>query len=136
MTNIKKCGIIIHDKNKTDVLLVYGKKSEKWGFPKGHMEDGESEEVTALRELREETGINWGKPLETRMRFRNNIYFIVFSDRFEIDPQISIQDQKEIEKVQWFSYQDIFQLPEYQCNFGLKNWIKRTKNIPVVENKV
>lgn len=28
-----------------------------WGFPKGHKEEGESDEGAALRELREETGI-------------------------------------------------------------------------------
>ncbi|MCW2543718.1 MAG: ADP-ribose pyrophosphatase [Frankiales bacterium] len=28
-----------------------------WSLPKGHLEDGESEEQTAVREVREETGI-------------------------------------------------------------------------------
>lgn len=29
-----------------------------WGFPKGHMEKGESEQETALREVKEETGLD------------------------------------------------------------------------------
>ena len=32
-----------------------------WGFPKGHKEEGESDEGAALRELREETGIGAGQ---------------------------------------------------------------------------
>jgi 8-oxo-dGTP pyrophosphatase MutT (NUDIX family) len=36
------------------LLLDYG---SHWDFPKGHIEPGETPEVTALRELREETGI-------------------------------------------------------------------------------
>ena len=41
----KSCGcIIIKNKN---VLLVYEKNRNFWGFPKGHMEDGETEIETA-----------------------------------------------------------------------------------------
>lgn len=36
------------------LLLDYG---SHWDFPKGHMEPGETAEVTARRELHEETGI-------------------------------------------------------------------------------
>ena len=31
--------------------------SNFWGFPKGHIEAGESEHAAALREIREETGL-------------------------------------------------------------------------------
>ncbi len=38
-----------------------------WGFPKGHQEEGESQEETARRELREETGIKDMQIDRTRM---------------------------------------------------------------------
>lgn len=123
--SIKKCGIILSDRALQQVLLVKGKKSQKWGFPKGHMEMGESEEETALRELLEETGICWTKSLKHRIRFRNNVYFMVDAVKSEVD--CHIHDVNEIEKVGWFSVHDILQFPEYQCNFGLKNWIKQQK---------
>lgn len=34
-----------------------GKKEEYWNFPKGHIKKGEASEETALREIREETGL-------------------------------------------------------------------------------
>lgn len=53
----KSCGcIIIDDNNK--VLLICGNKSNFWGFPKGHMEEGETEIETALREVKEEVGLD------------------------------------------------------------------------------
>ena len=54
-------GGIVVDNNK--VLLVKNKKSEYvddpksfWGFPKGHMEEGETPKDAAKREVSEETG--------------------------------------------------------------------------------
>ncbi|MDR2666293.1 MAG: NUDIX domain-containing protein [Endomicrobium sp.] len=45
-------------------LLVNSKRSRLWGFPKGHVEKGESEFETATREIFEETGINKVKFIE------------------------------------------------------------------------
>ncbi len=39
-------------------LLIKNKRSANWGFPKGHIERGETNEQTAIREVLEETGIN------------------------------------------------------------------------------
>ena len=127
--SVKKCGVILFDKNLHQVLLVKGKQSQKWGFPKGHMEFGETEEETAVRELLEETGIHWTKDLHNRIRFRNNVYFMVETKKTDTD--CHIHDVNEIEKVEWFTVDDIFKFPEYQCNFGLKHWINMKKKILV-----
>jgi 8-oxo-dGTP pyrophosphatase MutT (NUDIX family) len=37
-------------------LLLYQTKSQTWSFPKGHMEAGETDQQTAIREVREEIG--------------------------------------------------------------------------------
>jgi bis(5'-nucleosidyl)-tetraphosphatase len=49
------CGTIIIKDNK--VLLIKSLKDE-YGFPKGHMENEETEIETAIRETKEETNIN------------------------------------------------------------------------------
>jgi len=55
---IKSCGIILFIKqnNQTKFLLIRQNVGH-WSFPKGKMEKDETELETALRELREETGI-------------------------------------------------------------------------------
>ena len=52
----KRCGcVIINAEGK--VLLVYETTANFWGFPKGHVEIGETEVETAKREVYEETGL-------------------------------------------------------------------------------
>lgn len=56
----KSCGAIIFYKTKqnTKILLVKNNKGRYWSFPKGHVEYGENEQQTALREIKEETGLD------------------------------------------------------------------------------
>ena len=54
----KSCGVIpyrIRGDQKEYLILL--QTNGCWSFPKGHMEAGEREEETALRELSEETGL-------------------------------------------------------------------------------
>lgn len=45
-----------------EVLLISLQEGRRWQLPKGHIETGESAEVAAVREVREETGVT-GRPL-------------------------------------------------------------------------
>ena len=51
------CGAVVfrEDNGERKYLLICG-GAGFWGFPKGHIEEGETEEETALREIWEETG--------------------------------------------------------------------------------
>ncbi|HYP29121.1 MAG TPA: NUDIX hydrolase [Blastocatellia bacterium] len=51
-------GIIFTGGEEPKVLLVHRPKYDDWSFPKGKAEAGESLEATALREVREETGLD------------------------------------------------------------------------------
>ena len=55
----KSCGVLPYRFNgtKREYLIVFEQFSQCWSLPKGHMEAGESEADTALRELYEETGL-------------------------------------------------------------------------------
>ncbi|NCP17256.1 NUDIX hydrolase [Candidatus Kuenenbacteria bacterium CG_4_9_14_3_um_filter_39_14] len=66
---VKSCGIIpvLKQNNKIKFLLIQHQAGH-WAFPKGGVEQGETEAETAKRELREETGIKDFKTL-------NDIYF-------------------------------------------------------------
>lgn len=55
----KSCGVLPYRmvEGKPEFLLVFETFSQCWSLPKGHMEAGETETQTALRELFEETGL-------------------------------------------------------------------------------
>lgn len=56
MEHQKSCGVIPYTiKNKEIYVLLVKQTNDVVGFPKGHVEAGESEEETALRECLEET---------------------------------------------------------------------------------
>lgn len=55
----KSCGVLpwrMQD-GQREYLIVFEQFSQCWSLPKGHMEAGETEAETALRELFEETGL-------------------------------------------------------------------------------
>ena len=70
----KSCGIVLF--HSEDFLLIQHsvKLGEKghWDFPKGHMERGETEIQTALREVEEETGL---KDLKLFPKFSHKISY-------------------------------------------------------------
>ncbi len=63
------------------LLLRYG--AGHWSFAKGHVEQGESEKQTALRELEEETGIGEGE-LEFVDGFRETTQYFFKRDDMTI----------------------------------------------------
>lgn len=74
MKTERSAGSIIYRKEKDNIyylLLRYQSQAKKavdyWGFPKGHIEAGEREKQTVLREVKEETGI---KNLKFKKGFR------------------------------------------------------------------
>lgn len=55
----KSCGVLPYRivDGQREYLIVFEQFSQCWSLPKGHMEAGETEAETALRELWEETGL-------------------------------------------------------------------------------
>lgn len=54
ITEVSAGGIIIHE----GLILAIQNRFGEWVFPKGHLEEGETAEQAALREVWEETGIH------------------------------------------------------------------------------
>lgn len=105
----KCCGCIIIENNK--VLLVYEKNRNFWGFPKGHMEKGENEIETALREVKEEVG------LDVEIIDKEKRYILNYIIRDEIDKTTVlylaipknkeiVMQESEIEKVKWCDFEE------------------------------
>ena len=51
-------GVVVRDIAQVPHVLLIRDPYKKWGLPKGHTEDGETLEQTALREVAEETGLS------------------------------------------------------------------------------
>ncbi len=47
-------GLVVHGAR---ILLISTQAGRRWQLPKGHIEQGETPEQTAVREVREETGV-------------------------------------------------------------------------------
>jgi diadenosine hexaphosphate hydrolase (ATP-forming) len=98
-------GIVVRkDGDRLSVLLVRAKKDPGvWIFPKGHIEPGESAADAAVRETREEAGIEGesvgpiGEPLEF-----NNGRYDVSVQYFLIRPVSECAECEDRAK-QWFS---------------------------------
>ena len=60
MLKEKSCGalVFLREGDKVDFLILKHRLGGHWSFPKGHVEQGESERQTALREIKEETGLD------------------------------------------------------------------------------
>ena len=108
----KSCGVLPWREmdGKREYLLVFESFSKCWSLPKGHMEPGETEEITALRELREETGLT--AQLDTSRRAtieypispvgRKQVVF--FPGKVEGTPQ---GREGEIEGFQWVTAEEL-----------------------------
>jgi 8-oxo-dGTP pyrophosphatase MutT (NUDIX family) len=55
-------GAALVDPARRELLLLHLTEEDRWCFPKGHVEPGETVEAAALREVEEETGLA-GVPL-------------------------------------------------------------------------
>ena len=123
MKKEKSCGTIVINKNN-QVLLVKHNKGH-YGFPKGHMEENESEIETAIRETKEETNIdaviNKEKRYEISYSIPPNIdktviYFLAYSKNDKIIPQAS-----EIKEVLWIDIDEVSKYLQFTNMIDLWN---------------
>jgi bis(5'-nucleosidyl)-tetraphosphatase len=57
--HIRASGVVVyyHEQDEPHFLLLRSRRDRSWGFPKGHLIEGEDLLTGAMRELWEETGI-------------------------------------------------------------------------------
>jgi len=100
-------GIVVRDGR---LLLVHRPRYDDWSFPKGKLEDGESWEEGALREVEEETGLRCSLGEEVgRTRYgvaqgpKEVRYYRMACDG---DPRA----QNEVDEVRWVPHDDAREL--------------------------
>lgn len=113
---IRKAGMIIMNQDG-NLALVKTKGWNKWGFPKGHLEDNEKEWKGALREVREECGID----LKTEayeyigsIWLRSIKFFVVVM--INDHKLLQTHDTKEISDCKWEEIGQILDFPRKSIN--------------------
>lgn len=108
MKQEKSCGAIVLNSNNEILLALHN--AGHWGFTKGHVEQGETEEQTAIREVKEETNID----IEINTKYS---YRMFYSPKEGVEKEVilflgkclndGIKPQlEEIKELKWFSIED------------------------------
>ena len=106
----RSCGAVVFRfiNGERRFLLIKNKRSSHWGFPKGHIEEGETEEDTARREVLEETGLHiklyGGFRHKSEYTIRNRVEKSVSIFLASTEDVQTIIQPEEIEDYIWLGY--------------------------------
>ncbi|HEX4620502.1 MAG TPA: NUDIX hydrolase [Myxococcaceae bacterium] len=110
-------GVVVRERGGVlEVAVIRPRGRNLWALPKGHIDEGESLEQTARREVKEETGLDTTleKPLgEIHYTYQwrgksvaKRVHFFLFryaaGEIDELDPQM----RHEVEKARWMPLAD------------------------------
>lgn len=117
----KSCGAIIVRKNNDafETLLIKMVKGH-WSFPKGHVENDETEVETALREIKEETNLD--VIIDTRFReittyspcpgvLKDVIFFIAIAKTNDV-----VVQETEVESAMWVELNEAIDIVTFECD--------------------
>lgn len=92
--------------NRTSFILVQGRYTQKWSFPKGHMNKDEMPYNCALRELREETGLQLSEPIGGKRVGYGMYYTFQVEEELQLNPA----DKNEIINTKWVTLDEMVTL--------------------------
>ncbi len=115
-------GIVFrHGEKGVEILLIQDAK-DRWTIPKGHIEEGETAQQTARREIGEEAGLKevdilgWLGKIHFRYRRVDKLVLMttqIYLVRAKGDTN-AIQKEEWMNGIQWFSFQDALDAIEYE----------------------
>ena len=121
----KSCGAIIFNEGK---VLVVKQTSGFYGFPKGHVEIGETEKETAIREVKEETGLDIKIISDKRYTqsyiVKENVHKDVVFFIAKLENNNEKRQVEEIEEILWIDINEVENILTYD---SLKELWKEAK---------
>ncbi len=109
------------DKNGIEILLIQDAK-DRWTIPKGHIEEGETAQDTARREIGEEAGLmnvdmlGWLGKIHFRYRRIDKLVLMttqIYLVRAKGDTN-AIQKEEWMNGIKWFKFHDALDAIEYE----------------------
>lgn len=115
-------GIVFrHGEKGVEILLIQDAK-DRWTIPKGHIEEGETAQQTARREIGEEAGLSqvdilgWLGKIHFRYRRVDKLVLMttqIYLVRAKGDTN-DIQKEEWMNGIKWFTFQDALDAIEYE----------------------
>lgn len=121
MRKEKSCGAVVYIKESNLLKFLLIKMNQgHWSFPKGHMEPGETELETALREIKEETNLDCFidtdfREVITYSPYPNVIKDVVFFVGETFSPKLKVQTE-ELSQAAFFTEEEAFNLITFQTD--------------------
>ena len=116
-------GVIFrrNQKNEVEILLIQDSK-DRWTIPKGHIEEGETAQETAKREIGEEAGLNDVKIIgwlgKINFRYRRIDKLVLMTTQVFLVKALgdtdAIQKEDWMNGIRWFSFSDALDEIEYE----------------------
>ena len=141
MSKEVSAGIIIYRRTREGLkyLLLY-QKNRYWNFPKGKLEEKERSFRAAIREVKEETGINY-KDLRFRDYFKAYDRFVFMREGKKVSKLVMfylaesstsrVRIEDEHDGYVWLSYPDAIGLMKYK---NLKDILKKANDVVCKKN--
>lgn len=133
-------GVVFKKQGKEIRILLLRDQNGNWTFPKGLVEDNENQEITAQREILEETGLENIElvvplsPIQYWFKWegdlvKKTVYYYLFKDLGHKKPKPQIAEG--ISEVKWFKKDEALKIIGYRKTNEkvLKEAIDKIKNI-------
>jgi 8-oxo-dGTP pyrophosphatase MutT (NUDIX family) len=127
MRRIKSCGFLAFTEvDGENQYLIIKSHNGDVGFPKGHVEAGESETDTAVRELKEEAGVEVEildgfrriieyKLPKTKDTIKETVYFLGRC----IDPEALLRQESEVTEARFLPFKDALKVLTFEETRGI-----------------
>jgi len=110
-----------HKENGIEILLIQDAK-DRWTIPKGHIEEGETAQQTAQREIGEEAGLTDTEVLgwlgKIHFRYRRVDKLVLMTTQIYLVRALgdtdAIQKEDWMRGIKWFKFHDALDAIEYE----------------------